>query len=301
MHDVLIIGAGPAGITAAIYCARVKLHTLVLSKNLGGQAALSGAIENYSGYQMITGMELARKFHEHLHEFKEIEHHDAPEEVRSVEKSAKGFVVKTDVAEYETRAVIVCSGAKARELGVKGETEFRNRGVSYCAACDAPVFKNKRVAVIGGGNSALDASLQLSKHAKKVFVLTSNPKLEGDALLKQKVLANAGIEVVYGARTAAIRGSKFVEAIDYVVGSKGKTLALQGIFVEIGWVPATGFLDSAKKNGKGEITVNSACETGVAGLFAAGDCTDSPEKQIIVAAGMGATAALSAIKYLQRK
>lgn len=301
MHDAIIIGAGPAGITAAIYCARNKLKTLVLSENIGGQAALSGAVENYSGYQMVSGAELAKKFHDHLDEFPEVEHDDSPGEVQRVSRAKNGFSVETAAKKYSAKTVIVCSGAKPRELGVKGEKAFRNKGVSYCAACDAPVFKNKSVAVIGGGNSAMDAALQVVKHAKKVLILTVNPELAGDALLKQKIEANKRISVIANAKATAISGKKFVDALKYSANGKEKTLAVQGVFVEIGWTPATEFVGLVEKNKWNEIKVNLACETSVPGVFAAGDCTDVPEKQIIVAAGMGAVAALSAIKYLSRK
>lgn len=301
MYDVIIVGAGPAGITAAIYCARARLDTLVVSKNVGGQAALSADVENYTGYQFISGAELARKFHSHLHEFSNVEHHEAPEAAVKLERTEKGFALETDAGAYEARTVIICSGANPRRLGVPGEKELLNRGVSYCAVCDAPLFKNKDVAVIGGGNSALDAALQLVKHASKVFVLTVNPELGGDAVVKEKLLAESRVKVIANAFTTAVLGTRFVEGIKYSqAGGPEQTLAVQGVFVEIGWTPATEFAGLVEKNEFGEIKVDSACRTSVPGVFAAGDCTNVPEKQIIVAAGMGAVAALSAIKYLRK-
>jgi len=301
VYDVIVIGAGPAGITAAIYCARARLKTLVLSKNIGGQAALSSDVENYTGYQFVTGAELAQKFHSHLDEFPQVEHHEAPEEAEKLKKTRKGFILETDADRYEARAVIICSGANPRPLGVAGEKKLRNKGVSYCATCDAPLFKGKDVAVIGGGNSAMDAVMRLLKYAGKVFVLNVNPDLKGDELLKEKIVAEPRVQVVPNARTVAILGKKSVEAITYSQkGGPGRKLPVQGVFVEIGWTPATGFAD-VEKNKWNEIKVNLACETSAEGVFAAGDCTDVPEKQIIVAAGMGAVAALSAIKYLSRK
>ncbi|MEW5955140.1 MAG: FAD-dependent oxidoreductase [Candidatus Micrarchaeota archaeon] len=302
MYDVIIIGAGPAGITAAIYCARAKLSALVLSKNIGGQAALSADIQNYTGYQFVTGAELAEKFHSHLDDFPAVEHHEAPEAAAKLKRTEKGFALETDAGAYEARAVIICSGANPRRLGVPGEKELLNKGLSYCATCDAPLFKNKDVAVVGGGNSAMDAVLQLLKYAENVFVLTVNPELAGDAVMKEKILAEPRAKVIANARTTAVVGSKFVEAIKYSrAGGPEQALSVQGVFVEIGWMPATEFVDFVEKNQLGEIKVNPACETSVPGVFAAGDCTDVPEKQIIVAAGMGAVAALSAIKYLSRR
>ena len=296
MYDLAIVGAGPAGITAAIYAARKKIKTLVVAGDVGGQAALSSDVENYTGYQFITGSELAEKFKQHLKQF-DIEL-KAGEEVMEVAKTGGFFTVKTSGGAYEARAVIVASGAKPRALNVPGEKEFRNRGVTYCATCDAPVFAGKDVAVVGGGNSAMDAALQLSKTANKTYFINANPELRGDEIMKEKVLAAKNVEVLNNAKIREITGEKTVTGLSVAVGGAEKTLSVQGVFIEIGWVPNSGVAPGTEKNGRGEIIVGPGCETSVSGLFAAGDVTSVPQKQIIVAAGEGAKAALSAFKYL---
>ena len=171
IYDLIIIGAGPAGITASVYAARKKLNFLVISLDIGGQAAWSGDIENYTGYQFITGPELAQKFQEHMLKYDTVLKEN--EEVLGLKKSGKIFLVKTNKANYQSRSVIIASGKKSKELGVPGEREFKNRGLTYCATCDGPLFSNKIVAIIGGGNSALDAVLQLIKIASKVYIVNN--------------------------------------------------------------------------------------------------------------------------------
>ncbi len=178
MVDLIVIGAGPAGITASVYAARKKMSLLVISKDIGGQAAWSGDIENYTGYQFITGPELAAKFEEHMRQYaiplKE------QETVAAVEKTGDFVKVKTDKGTYEARAVIVASGKRTKELRVPGEKELKNKGLTYCATCDGPLFADKDVAVIGGGNSALDAALQLIKIAKHIYIINITQALGGD-------------------------------------------------------------------------------------------------------------------------
>lgn len=298
MYDLIIVGAGPAGITAAIYAARKKIDTLVITKDVGGQAALSGDIENYTGYQMVTGVQLAEKFQEHLKRFKlELK---AGEEAKEITKADGTFTVKTTGGKYESRAVIIATGAKPRMLNIPGEREFRNKGVSYCATCDAPLFGGMGVAVIGGGNSAMDAALQLAKIAKKVHVVNINPVLLGDEILKEKLLANRNVEVLNSAKALEIKGDKLVSGLRVGVGAGGaeKTLAVRGIFIEIGWTPSSDIAKGLDKNEKDEIVVGPEGQTTIPGLFAAGDVTSIEDKQIIIAAGEGAKAALSAAKYL---
>jgi len=298
LYDLIIVGAGPAGITAGIYAARKKLRTLVVSKDVGGQTALSGAVENYTGYQYISGFELARKFEEHVKEF-ELEFHER-EEVTGIRKIDDTFRVSTDQGAYEGKTVIVASGAKPKELGIPGEKEFKNRGVTYCATCDAPLFAGKHVAVIGGGNSAMDATLQLLSIARKIYLITINPELEGDQIIKGKILQAKNAEVWVNTKTLEILGDGMVTAIRAMRRDEA-TLNVQGVFIEIGYTPNSEFIDIVEKNTLSEIKVNARCETNVPGIFAAGDVTDVPEKQIIIAAGEGAKAALSAFSYLSRK
>ncbi len=299
MYDVIIIGAGPAGITAAVYAARKRMELLVITGDIGGQAILSGDIENYTGYQFVTGPELATKFEEHMKKY------DIPvkdgEEVQELKKSKGVITVKTDVASYETKTVIIASGKRSRELNVPGEKEFKNRGLTYCATCDGPLFKDKDVAIIGGGNSALDAALQLINIAKKVYIINITSELTGDAIMREKVVASDKVTILNNSKVTAVLGEKLVSGVEIDTKGKKRKISVQGVFVEIGLVPNSGFAKDIDKNDRGEIKVSPYNETNIDGIFAAGDVTDVPEKQIIIAAGEGSKATLGVFKYLARK
>ncbi|MFH1413719.1 MAG: FAD-dependent oxidoreductase [Candidatus Omnitrophota bacterium] len=296
MHDLIIIGAGPAGITAAVYAARKRMDFIVISKDIGGQAAWSGDVENYTGYQFITGPELAHKFQEHM------QHYNVGlrenESVTEVKKINNAVSVVTDKGEYEAKTVIIASGKRTKELNVPGEQEFKNRGLTYCATCDGPLFANKNVAVVGGGNSALDAALQLIKIAKHIYLINIASQPTGDPIMLEQVLANDKVSVINNAQVSAILGNKFVNAIKIKKQDKEETLELEGVFVEIGLIPNSEFIQDVEKNKLGEIKVSLRNETNLPGIFAAGDVTDVPEKQIIIAAGEGSKACLSAFRYL---
>lgn len=299
MYDTIIIGAGPAGITAAIYAIRKKLNLLVISKDIGGQTAWSGDIENYTGYQFITGPELTAKFEEHMHRYgvalKE------PEEARELKKEGDIVVIDTDKGRYETKTAIVASGKKSRELNVPGEKEFKNKGLTYCATCDGPLFAKKDVAIIGGGNSALDAALQMVKIASRVYIINITQSLGGDAIMLEKVIGDKKVTVMNSSQVAAVLGDKMVTAIKVKARTKEETLSVQGVFVEIGLIPNSGFAKDVEKNEAGEIKVNSRNETNIPGIFSAGDVTDVSEKQIVIAAGEGSKAALGVFNYLSKK
>ncbi len=296
MHDLIIIGAGPAGITASVYAARKKIEFLVISKDVGGQAAWSGDIENYTGYQFITGPELAAKFEEHMRKY------DIPikvnETVRDISKTGQAITVTTDKASYETRSVIIASGKRTKELNVPGEKEFKNRGLTYCATCDGPLFANKDVAVIGGGNSALDAVLQLRRIAKRIYLVNIMDTLSGDAVMREQVESDSKVMVLNSAQVTGILGDKFVSGIKVLRQGKIEIFTVQGVFVEIGLLPNSEFAKVIEKNQLQEIIINCRNETNIPGIFAAGDVTDVPEKQIIIAAGEGSKACLSAFRYL---
>ncbi|MBU1727659.1 MAG: FAD-dependent oxidoreductase [Candidatus Omnitrophica bacterium] len=296
MYDLIIIGAGPAGITASVYAARKKMNFLVVTGDIGGQAAWSGDIENYTGYQFITGPELAIKFEEHMRKY------NIPvkekEEAKEIKKTGDLITVRSAKATYEARSVIIASGKKSRELGVPGEKEFKNKGLTYCATCDGPLFSGKDVAVVGGGNSALDAALQLIKIAKQVYIINNTAALGGDPLMRDKIVNAENASVLNSANITSILGDKMVSAVKIIQDGKESQLAVEGIFVEIGLIPNSGFAHDVEKNQVGEIKVNCNNETNIPGIFAAGDVTDVPEKQIIIAAGEGAKASLGAFKYL---
>ncbi|MFA4905744.1 MAG: FAD-dependent oxidoreductase [Candidatus Margulisiibacteriota bacterium] len=297
IHDLIILGAGPAGITAAVYAARKRLNFMVVTRDIGGQAAISGDIENYTGYQFITGPDLAKKFADHLKQFsfplKE------GEAVNRVEKLADQiFKVITDQGEYMGKALIVATGKVPRPLLVPGEAEFKNRGVSYCATCDGPLFSGKTVAVVGGGNSALDAALSLTKIAKQVYLVNINPRFTGDPIMEEKIRATDNVVILNNSQTLKIIGDKFVTGIEIKTGKDTEVLPVQGVFVEAGLTPNSAFIDFVDKNKFGEIEVNCTTETSTPGVFAAGDVTTVPDKQIIIAAGEGSKAALRAFRYL---
>jgi len=298
IYDVIIIGAGPAGITAAVYAARKRMSLLVLTKDIGGQAAWSGDIENYTGYQFVTGPDLVSKFEEHMRNYK-IDLRES-EGALDVAKTGTTVHVKTNKGEYESKSVIIASGKVSKELGVPGEKEYKNKGLTYCATCDGPIFAGKDVAVIGGGNSALDACLQLIKIAKKIYVINSTPALGGDEVMREKVIASPLVTAINNARVTEVTGEKMVAGLKIKRDGKDETIPVEGIFVEIGLVPNSDFIKGVEKNSRGEIKINCGAETSVEGIFAAGDVTSVPEKQIIIAAGEGSKAALAAFKYVSR-
>lgn len=305
IYDLIIIGAGPAGMTAAIYAARKKLKTLIVSKDIGGQASLSSDIENYPGFSMITGMELVKNFEKHLDEFKkDVSLKLINGGIKGIKKHKQLVEVHTASGQIEKgRALIIASGKVPRKLGIKGEEEFLNKGVSYCAWCDGPIFAGKDVAVIGGGNSALDATLNLAKVVKQVFIINISSSLDGDPVLIEKAQQLHNVRIINNAQTLQVNGSNLVSSIKIHDKETGldKDLDVEGVFIEIGQIPATDYLEGfVDLNNQGEIKIDKNNATNIDGVFAAGDITDVLEKQIIVAAGEGAKAAISASKYIAR-
>jgi len=287
--------------TAAVYVARKKLNALLLSKDLGGQVNWTLGIENYMGYQFIEGPELIHKFEEQVKKF--------PLEVKigqgvsSLSRISGGFEARTDNGEiYQAKTAIIATGKRPRPLNVPGEEKLRGRGVTYCATCDGPLFAGMKVAVVGGGNSALEAADDMVKIADHVYLLSLTP-LTGDLILIDKVKGANNLTIFLEHEVVEIKGEKFVDGIRIrdLKTKQERELQVSGVFVEIGLIPNS---DLAKGiitlNRLGEIEVNCANETSVPGLFAAGDVTNVPEKQIVIAAGEGAKAALAAHRYLQR-
>ena len=301
MYDVIIIGAGPSGMTAAVYTARKKLNTLLISEDVGGQTNWTNSIENYMGYQFIEGPELIEKFETQVKQFPiDLKIGDG---VTGISLIDRGFEIHTESGQtYHGKAAIIASGKRPRPLNVPGEEEFRGKGVSYCSICDAPLFEGMNVAVVGGGNSALEAADDLIKIADQVY-LVSLATLTGDQVLIDRVNKAHNLSIFTEHETVSISGNNFVSGITIknVKNDKVKEIEVRGVFVEIGLIPNS---DLAKGivpfNKLGEIEVSCNGETDVPGLYAAGDVTSTPEKQIIIAAGEGAKAALQAYHYLQR-
>jgi alkyl hydroperoxide reductase subunit F len=299
MYDAIIIGAGPAGLTAAVYLARKFVKTLVITKNVGGQTLETQEIENYLGFQYISGPDLVKKFKDHIAQFRKLELL-TNKEISEIKKSGNYFEVKTkDGKKYRALSIILAQGKLPRKLNVAGEDKFTGRGVTFCATCDAPLFANKIAAVVGGGNAGCEAALQLTKIAKKVYLLELKNKLASDQILVDRLKNANNVEILLNTSVKEIIGNKFVEKIKILQKDKVKLLDVNGVFIEIGLIPATKFLKNfVKLNKWGEVTINKENKTSIPGVFAAGDVTDIPDKQIIIAAGEGAKAALNCYKYL---
>jgi alkyl hydroperoxide reductase subunit F len=301
MHDLIIIGAGPAGMTAAVYAARQKADTLLLSKDIGGQVNWTLGIENYMGYQFIEGLELISKFEEQVRKFPiDIE---IGSEIKSLIRVHGGFEIEVaNGTNYVGRTVVICSGKRPKMLNVPGEERLRGRGVTYCEVCDGPLFQGMEVAVIGGGNSALEAAIDMSKIASHIYLASLTP-LTGDHILREKVQEAGNVTILTEHETLEIAGAETVSGMKMrdLKNGQEKELKVEGVFVEIGLIPNSDFVRGILTlNDLGEIMVNCMCETGAPGLYAAGDVTNVPAKQIVVAAGEGAKAALQAHQYLQK-
>jgi len=299
MYDAIIIGGGPAGITAAIYLVRKKLKTLLITEEFGGQAAKSAEMENYPGFKKISGPELLAKFMDQI-ESLAVESKSGLA-VEEIAKKDKTFLIKAGDETFETKTVIIASGKMPRKLEVPGEDEFLGKGVAYCAICDAPLFNGKIVAVAGGGNSALDSAIEIEKYASKIYMLNLNPDFQGDEVRKDHIKESKKIEVIHEAQIMEIFGEQFMKGIKYkdLKSGENKELSCDGIFVEIGWTPSTDFVANlVELNELKEIKIDLENQTSIPGVFAAGDVTDVKEKQVVIAAGEGAKAALNAWQYL---
>jgi alkyl hydroperoxide reductase subunit F len=287
--------------TAAVYAARKKLNTLLISYDIGGQVLWTTGIENYMGYQFIEGRELMQKFEEQVKQFPIEE--KTGDGAASISQVDGGFEVRIEKGEtYQGRAAIIATGKRPRPLNVSGEERLKGRGVTYCAICDGPLFEGMKVAVIGGGNSALEAADDMTKIAEHVYLISLTP-FTGDQILIDKVNGATNTTIFIEHETLEITGDNFVSGIRIrdIKSGEERSLEVGGVFVEIGLIPNSELAKGlVNLNRLGEIEVNCACETGIPGLFAAGDVTNVPEKQIVVAAGEGAKAALQAHRYLQR-
>ncbi|NLI67025.1 MAG: alkyl hydroperoxide reductase subunit F [Bacilli bacterium] len=299
--DILVIGGGPGGATAAIYAARKGIRTGIVAERFGGQIQDTATIENFIGTKAIEGSHLANNLLEHVNEYNV----DVMNSQRAVGLKKNDYVEVEleNGATLKSKAVVIATGAKWRQLGVPGEAEFRNKGVAYCPHCDGPLFEGKRVAVIGGGNSGIEAAIDLAGIAKHVTVLEFAEELKADSVLQDRVKELPNVTIITNAQTTEITGDETVNGLKYIDRATNEEhhLELEGVFVQIGLVPNTDWLgDAVEKNRFGEIVVDRNGRTNVEGVFAAGDCTDEPYKQIIISMGASATAALSAFDYIVR-
>lgn len=301
MYDLIIIGGGPAGMTAGIYAGRLGLKTLLITKSFGGQIAKKAvSIENYPGFESISGIELVQKMEKHLRTQKiDIE----TSEVRKIEKTKHDFLVFAKKKEFQAKAIILASGADPRPLEVPGEKEFIGKGVSYCSVCDGPMFKNKVVAIIGGGNAGFETAIFLAKIAKKIYILEFGPELKAFAANQETVKKTGKAEIITNVALKEIKGDSFVNSVIYEdrKTKKEKVLEVEGVFVEVGYQPATSYVKGLVDfNERDEIKVDyETCQTKTPGLFAAGDLNVGAVKQIVTAAGEGAKAAIAAYNYVQ--
>ena len=296
MLDILIIGSGPAGLSAAIYGKRANLNVLVAEKEyLGtGQIAESGLVDNYLGIAEITGYELGEKFREHAEKLG-VEFYEG--EARQFEPQTDGWKVHFDNGTVlETKTVIYCAGATHRHLDVPGETEYSGKGVSYCALCDGAFYKDKVAAVIGGGNTALDDALYLSEICKKVYLIHRRSEFRGSAKTLENIRSRDNIEVITGAQVASISGEQKVNGI---ILKDGQKIAVDGVFVAVGMIPQTkGVEGVVSLDESGYIAADETGKTSAAGLFAAGDVRTKKFRQVVTAVSDGANAAVAAAEYL---
>jgi alkyl hydroperoxide reductase subunit F len=296
-YDVVIVGAGPAGLTAGVYCSRKMLNTIIISENIGGQALESWAIENYMGYRMITGEDLMKKFEEQvrtLHTRLELDR------VISIAKDDSLFTISTAAGNtIKAKAVILTQGNRPRKLGVANEEQYLGRGLSICSTCDGPLYKGKQIAVVGGGNSALQTAVEMSDIAKSVSLIVRST-IRADPVYTEKLKEKNNITVYTGSHVSALQGEKFLSGIT-IKDEQGKeqTISLDGVFIEIGWLPNTDMVENlVQLNEKKEIIVDINGHTSIPGIYAAGDVTSVKSKQIVIASGDGAKAALEAFEYI---
>ena len=313
-YELIIIGGGPAGVAAGVYAARKRVKTLLITVDYGGQSVVSPDVQNWVGIVSLPGPELAKRLEEHVKAYAEdvLECKEGTKVTRVTQRLVANkpggplFEVETDKGEvYEAKALIVASGASRRKLKIKGAEEFDNKGIVYCASCDAPLFKDKDVVVIGGGNAGLESAEQLIAYAKSIRILELGPEFRGDRITQKRIFADEKITPITDAETIEVKGDKFVTGLVYKDKKTGKTheLAVQGVFVEIGSVPNTSFVkDLCELNKYGEIIIDhKTARTNIEGIWAAGDATDEPYKQNNISMGDAVKALEDLYIWLQKR
>jgi thioredoxin reductase (NADPH) len=296
IYDIIIIGGGPSALGCAIYAARFALDVLVIGKIYGGLITTTHIVENYPGITSVSGTELMEMFRDHINSL------GIPyiqDEVMNIEKEDNHFVLKTFFQTFKGYTICFATGSEVRKLNIPGEEQFANKGVSYCATCDGPFFKDKTVAVIGGSDSAAKEALFLSQHAKKVYIIYRREEIRAEPINKKRVYENDKIEIINNTNIIEIKGEDVVKA---VIFDNGKEFPIDGVFIEIGANPASKLAKDlgVKVNQKEEIIINRKSETNILGVYAAGDVADSPFKQAITGVAEGVIVAYSAFEYLKK-
>ena len=303
MYELIIIGGGPAGVSAGVYAARKKIKTLVIADAFGGRSIVSDNIENWIGTKSISGLELAQQLEQHLRAQEEIE--ISEDKVSEIVKIDDRFLIKTDSGkEHQTKTVLLCTGGKHRHLNIPGEEKFIGKGVVFCSTCDAPFFKNKNVAVVGAGNTGLEAVIDLVPYAAKIYLLVRGDKIKGDALTHEKVINYDKVQVIYNTETTEITGDTFVSGLKYLdtISRETKEVAVQGVFVTIGAIPNSDIIRGlVELNEYDEIIIDYGTgQTSLKGIWAAGDVTNSPYKQNNIAVGDAARAVMDIYAFLYK-
>lgn len=313
MYELIIIGGGPAGAAAGVYAARKKIKTILITESFGGQSIVSNDVQNWIGEKSITGLDLAKRLEEHLRAQEDIEiaEGDLVTKIEKIPCEETGFshdcfrLTTREGKTYETKTVLVVSGSRRKKLGVPGEKEFDGNGVVYCSTCDAPLFKDKTIAVVGGGNAGLEGTLDSIPYASKIYLVVRGEALKGDAVTQEKVLKSPKVTVLYNAVTTRILGEKTVTGLEYQDKKTGETkkLDLDGVFVEIGAMPNTEFVKGVVElNERGEILVDHKSQaSSQEGIWAAGDASDVLYKQNNISAGDAVKAVLNIYEYLHKK
>jgi len=299
IYETIIVGAGIAGQTAAIYAARKRMNFLIISKDIGGQFLESGEVLNYPGIIKTTGAEFNSRMEKQL-KFNGVAVKE--EEVIKIEKKKEYYVIKTNKNTYQSKTIILATGARARRLNIPGEDRLQNRGLTYCSVCDGPLFSGMEVAIIGGGDSALEAVDFMLNIAKKIYLVNNSDTFKAHEYLQERIKSHPKVNVILNANTKEILGDKFVTGIKYEQNGKIKELKVQAVIIEIGRVPNTEFVRGfAPVDEHDHIIIDAQKNTKIPGIFAAGDCASGHEYQYVIAAGEGCMALLKAARYLAKK
>ena len=294
-YDLIVLGGGPTAIGCAIYAARFALNVLIVGKTFGGLIATTHIVENYPGIASTSGQGLMDMFKEHMNSL------SIPyisDEIRSIEKAEDHFILHSFFQKFKAYTVCIATGSERKKLGIPGEEEFAGRGVSYCATCDGPFYKDKVVIVVGGSDSAAKEALFLSQNVKKVYIVYRGEEIRAEPINKKRVYENEKIEFIYKTNIVEIKGDTSVKS---VIFDNGKKFDIDGVFIEVGSIPNSDLAKriSVKTNEKNEIKINRKSETNIPGIFAAGDVADAPFKQAITGVAEGVIAAFSAFDYVK--